>query len=339
MTTEHERPSEGVAPVAGKAAQLRRLELLVTRRLDGLLRGEFLSLRPGPGSEPAGSRQYQTGDDARRIDWNLTARSLAPQLRTTEADRELQTWVIVDRSASMDFGTTTREKSDVAFAAVAAFGFLTARQGNGFSVFVAGGDAVTRLRPASTRPGLLAALSQLYDVPRREREPGANADLAGALRTLERARPRRGQVIVISDFLDPSDWQRALARMTLAHQVLAVQVIDPRELTLPAAGMLSLIDTETGRRMHVQSNSSKLRERYAAAARARDDSIAGHIRKAGAEHLTLFTDRDWLIEIVKFVARRRVVRRTALERHRPATHTVRAEAVGRAPVRPLRSPR
>src|SRR4051794_34633921 len=191
--TEQERQPEPVAPVASKAAQLRRLELLVTRRLDGLLRGEFLSARPGPGTEPAGSRPYEVGDDARRIDWNLTARSIAPQLRTTEADRELQTWDVVDRSASMNFGTTEREKAEVAFAAVAAFGFLTARHGNRFSVSVAGGDGVARLRPASTRPELLAALSQLFDVPRRETEPADGADLASALHALERARPRRGQ--------------------------------------------------------------------------------------------------------------------------------------------------
>src|SRR6185312_8447034 len=115
------------------------------------------------------------------------------------------------------------------------------------------------------------------------------------------ARPRRGQVIVISDFLDASDWRRPLGRIAIAHQVLAVQVVDPREHALPAAGMLSLIDTETGRKMHVQSNSSKLRERYAAAARARHDDITDQIRKAGAEHLVLSTDRDWLIDIVKFV--------------------------------------
>ena len=110
----------GVAPVIRKAAELRRLELLVTRRLDGLLRGEFLGVQTGPGTEFAGSRQYEAGDDARRIDWNLTARSLSPQLRTTEADRELQTWVVADCSASMYFGTAEREKSELVFAASAA---------------------------------------------------------------------------------------------------------------------------------------------------------------------------------------------------------------------------
>ncbi len=186
----------GVAPVARKAAELRRLELLVTRRLDGLLRGEFLGRTPGPGSEVAGARAYEAGDDSRWIDWNLTARSITPQVRTTEADRELQTWTVVDRSASMNFGTTEREKGEVAFAAAAAFGFLTARHGNRFGLLVAGGDSVRRLGPTSTRPELLATLSRLYDIPRRNERADGDADLTGTLDALERARPRRGQVIV-----------------------------------------------------------------------------------------------------------------------------------------------
>jgi uncharacterized protein (DUF58 family) len=304
-----DRKPEGVAAVARKAAELRRLELLVTRRLDGLLRGEFLGRQSGPGSEVAGARAYEAGDDSRWIDWNLTARSIGPQIRTTEADRELQTWAIVDRSASMSFGTQAREKSEVAFAAAAAFGFLTARHGNRFGMLVCGGDRIVRLEPTSTRPQLLASLSKLYDIPRRTRRSDPDADLAAALRSLERGHPRRGQVIVVSDFLDETEWRQPIARLALAHQVLCVQIVDPRELTLPAAGMLTLVDTETGRDIHVQSNSAALRDRYAAAAKERHEGIGRRIREAGSEHLVLFTDADWLIEIVRFVAGRRTLRR------------------------------
>ncbi len=308
MSGSGRRP-EGIAPVARKAAELRRLELLVTHRLDGLLRGEFLGRRAGPGSEVAGARAYEAGDDSRWIDWNLTARSIVPQVRTTEADRELQTWTIVDRSASMNFGTGEREKSEVAFAAAAAFGFLTARHGNRFGILVAGADDVLRFGPTSTRPELLATLSRLYDVPGRTERAEGDSDLAATLESLERARPRRGQVIVISDFLDPTDWRPAIARLAQTQQVLCVQVVDARELALPAAGMLTLVDTETGRNLHVQSNSASLRERYATAARERHASIGARIRDAGAEQLVLFTDSDWLIEIVRFVAGRRTLRR------------------------------
>ena len=316
MNDETHRTAEGVAPVARKAAELRRLELLVTRRLDGLLRGEFLGRNSGPGSEVAGARAYEAGDDSRWIDWNLSARSISPQIRTTEADRELQTWAIVDRSASMSFGTGEREKADVAFAAAAAFGFLTARHGNRFGLLVAGGDREIRLGPTSTRPELLASLSRLYDVPRRVRRTEGEADLTATLGALERGRPGRGQVIVISDFLDDTDWHRAVARLAIGQQMLCVQVVDPRELSLPAAGMLTLVDTETGRNMHVQSNSAALRDRYAAAARERHESIGRRVRDAGSEHLVLSTSSDWLIEIVRFVAGRRTLRRQASPVHR-----------------------
>jgi len=316
MSNGPDRRPEGVAPVARKAAELRRLELLVTRRLDGLLRGEFLGRQSGPGSEVAGARAYEAGDDSRWIDWNLTARSIAPQIRTTEADRELQTWAVVDRSASMNFGTQTREKSEVAFAAAAAFGFLTARHGNRYGMLVCGGDRIVRLEPTSTRPQLLASLSKLYDIPRRTQRSEEEADLAVTLQSLERGHPRRGQVIVISDFLDDTEWRQPVARLALAHQVLCVQVVDPRELALPAAGMLTLVDTETGRDVHVQSNSAALRQRYAAAAQTRHDAVGRRIRDAGSEHLVLFTDADWLIEIVRFVAGRRTLgRHTALSRN------------------------
>src|SRR5439155_350360 len=187
MSGGTERRTEGVAAVARKAAELRRLELLVTRRLDGLLRGEFLGRQSGPGSEVAGARSYEPGDDSRWIDWNLTARSITAQIRTTEADRELQTWTVVDRSASMSFGTGEREKSDVAFAAAAAFGFLIARHGNRFGMLVAGGDDVVRLGPTSTRPELLASLSKLYDSVEAVRHPEANARIG-------RRRRSRGRV-------------------------------------------------------------------------------------------------------------------------------------------------
>jgi uncharacterized protein (DUF58 family) len=309
--TVDDRNDEGVANVARKAAELRRLELLITRRLDGLLHGEFLGVRPGPGTEFAGTRRYEAGDDARRIDWNLTARSVGPHLRTTDADRELQTWVVVDRSASMNFGTAEREKTDVAFAAVAAFGFLTARHGNRFGVVTAGGDRVERLGPLSTRPALLATLSRLYDMPRFTEPPESGADLAAALQHLERSRPRRGEVVVISDFFEPSDWDRSLRRLAYAHHVVAVQVVDPRDLELPPMGLLTLVDAESGREISVQSNSKQLRARYARAAQQRDAEIAAKIRAAGGRHLVLTTDRDWLLDIVRFVVGNRTLQRRA----------------------------
>lgn len=297
--------SANPAAVAGKAATLQRLELDVTRRLDGLLSGDYLAFAHGAGTEPAGARPYSPGDDARRIDWNLSARTSAAHIRTTEADRELETWVVADRSASLDFGTALREKREVALAAVAAFGFFNLRAGNRLGIIVAGGDDLTQVPARSGRPGLLAALSGLYDTPRRTTPPGTGADLTGALLRLERIQRRRGRVVVVSDFLDRSEWAAALRRLALRHQVIAVQITDRREMELPPVGMLSVVDTESGQLLHVQTNSAALRERYAEAAASRQKRIVDAIAGTGAEHLLLSTDRDWLLDVARFVGRRR----------------------------------
>src|SRR6476619_1836566 len=109
---------------------LRRLDLAVSHKLDGLLHGEYQGLVPGHGSELGETREYQAGDDVRRIDWNVTARLQQPHVRETIADRELETWLLVDLSPSLDFGTALCEKRDLAVSAAAAAGFLTARTGN-----------------------------------------------------------------------------------------------------------------------------------------------------------------------------------------------------------------
>ena len=302
-------------PVVGRAAELARLELLVTRRLDGLLHGELLARAPGPGSEPTGARAYGPGDDARRIDWNLTARSLGPQVRTTDADRELSTWVVVDRSASMRFGTAMSTKAEVATAAMAAFGFLTDRPGNRFGVVVAGGAAPERRGPVSGRSARLALLTGCWTEEAPDGPPGS--DLAAALGLLERLPTRRGLVVVISDFLDDG-WVGPLARLALAHEVVAVQVVDPRELELPDVGILTVVDPESGRLLDVPTGSAALRERYAAAATARHERIAADLHGAGADAVVLSTDRDWLVDLARFVGRRRLAGRVPTRGPRPA---------------------
>ncbi len=306
--------SEPVSDHVGRAAVLRRLELDVVRRLDGRVTGEHHTTDYGPGSERAGAREYQPGDDARLIDWNLTARSHVTHVRVTEADRELETWVVADRSGSLDFGTQLREKRDVVLGTAAAFGVLTARAGNRFGVLTCGG---TRLhsRPAATgRRAMLGALATLYDTPRAEGPPHAGADLAAALAALRQVQPRRGQVVVVSDFLDSSHWRRSLRQLALRQQVIAVHVTDPRELELPSIGMLGVVDPESGRTVHVHTGSARLRQRYAEAARRRHDTIVSAIHASGAEYLHVSTDRDWLTDVVAFATGRRRPRAVGVRR-------------------------
>ncbi|MEV7989075.1 DUF58 domain-containing protein [Micromonospora sp. NPDC085948] len=300
--------------------RVRRLELTVTRRLNGLLHGQYRGLLPGPGSEPAGSREYRPGEDeVRRMDWAVTARTGVPHVRQIDSDRELTTWLLVDGSASMEFGTAELDKRELAVAAVAAVGFLTAGVGNRLGAQVLRADGVRRFPARSGRTHLLTLLRTLLAAPRPtapgDRPGWRPPDLADGLDALHRIANRRGLVVVVSDFLDglpddpaqPAPWERTLRRLAVRHQVLAIEVTDPRELELPDVGLITLMDPETGRRREVCTSDRRLRERYAEAAAAQRDQIHQSLRRSGATHLPLRTDGDWSADIVRHVhAQRRL---------------------------------
>jgi uncharacterized protein (DUF58 family) len=288
----------GTGGVVRREGRLRQLELLVTRKLDGLLQGDYQGLVPAGGTEPGEGRLYAPGDDVRRMDWNLTARSNAAHVRTTIADRELETWIVFDASASLDFGTTDQEKRDLALSAAGAFAFLTARNGNRIGAVLFGPDGSRVVPP---RGGRDAALALLHAIEGRPRATTGSFGLADALRRVRLVAHRRGLVVVISDLLDDGPWERELRALGLRHQVVVASVGDPRERELPAVGLLTLVDPETGERLEVQTSDKRLRQRYAAAAAEQARRHADVVRRAGARHLVLSTDRDWLRDVVRHV--------------------------------------
>lgn len=284
------------------------------RRLDGLLHGDYRGLTPGHGSEPGDARAYQPGDDVRRIDWSVTARTRQPHIRDAIADHELETWVVVDASASMAFGTANSDKADLALAAMAAVALMAARGGNRTGVVVATGTGPVVVPPAMGRThvrSLLAVAHHQLHHP-HPTPTGAASPLATALGTAARLGRRRSLVVIISDFLDPDAWPRALQALRIRHDVVAIEVGDPREGQLPDVGIVTFEDPETGALIEVQTADPRLRERYAAAASAQRADIAAHIRHAGADHLELSTGRNWLVDVARFITTRR--RRAAMRR-------------------------
>lgn len=282
---------------------LRRLELDVTRRLDGLLHGDHRGLRAGEGLEPGEARLYEPGDDVRRMDWAATARTQEPHVRPAVADHELTGWIVADLSASLDFGTARCEKRDLVVVAVSAVGFLTARAGNRVGAVLAGGEATTVVPARAGSQHLRSLVHRILTAPREE--GAGRTDLAAALHDVARMAQRRGIVTVVSDWLAPDGWERPLRALAGRHDVLAVEVLDPRELELPDVGVLSVVDPETGARLEVQTSDRRLRARYAAAAADQRTRIRRTITSAGADHVVLRTDRDWLLDLVRFVERRR----------------------------------
>jgi uncharacterized protein (DUF58 family) len=302
-------PPTGSGPLPLGAAQaepvLSKLQLLITRKLDGLLQGDYLGLLPGPGTEAGESREYRAGDDVRRMDWPVTARTTLPHVRQTVADRELETWLAVDLSASLDFGTARCLKRDLAVAAAAAIGHLTVRGGNRIGAVVGTGDRVTRLPARPGRKDAQGLLRAIASTPVRT----GRADLGALIDALLRPPRRRGLAVVISDFLVPPEgWERPLRKLGVRHDLLAVEIVDPRELELGDAGVMELVDPETGVLHEVHTGDARLRARYAAGAAAQRAAIASALRGAGAAHLRLRTDRDWLLDIVRFVAAQRHAR-------------------------------
>jgi len=283
-------------------AALRTLELDVRRKLDGLLQGNHLGLVPGPGTEPGEARPYQPGDDVRRMDWAVTARTTEPHIRDTVADRELETWLVVDLSPSLDFGTAACEKRELAVAAVAAVTHLTRGGGNRIGAVVATGERTSRI-PA--RGGVAYARGLIRRVAETPRAPeGTRGDLRDALEQLRRPPRRRGLAVVVSDFLGTLDWERSLRAIGGRHDLLAVEVLDPRDIELPDVGTVVLADPETGRQREVRTT-AVLRKEFAAAAAAHRDEVAAALRRCGCGHLVLRTDRDWVADVVRFVVARK----------------------------------
>ena len=289
---------------------VRRLELTLGRRVDGLLYGDHAGRTPGLGSEAGESRRYAPGDDPRRIDWNVSARSQDPYVRDAIADREVESWLVVDLSASTDFGTARCTKRDLVVAAAGAFALLASRSGNRVGAHVLTSDGIVTFPARTGRTAARGLLDALAAIPRpgaREprRAPAApRPDLGDALDRLARQTRRRGVAVVVSDFPGSGAWVPAMRTVASRHETLAVEVLDPRELALPDVGLLVVVDAETGEQREVRTGDAGLRQRYAASAQAQRLATATALRERAVDHLVLRTDRDATADLVAWIAQR-----------------------------------
>ncbi|MBI2706187.1 MAG: DUF58 domain-containing protein [Actinobacteria bacterium] len=300
-TTDVNRPPN--IAIGPTAEILRRLELSITRRLDGMLQGDYRGLVPGHGSELGETRSYQPGDDVRRIDWNVTARMPETFVRETIADRELETWICADLSASLGFGTAECEKRDLALAVIAAVGFLTQRTGNRIGGMLLEANDTTTIPARGGRTNLQAFLHRVAVTARRAER--GEPDLGLGLRRMHSVMRRRGLAVVVSDFIGADTWEHPLRALGAKHEVLCVEIVDPRELALPNIGLVMLEDPESGQVLEVQTADPKVRAHFASAAAEQRAAIGRSIRSAGADHLVMHTDQDWLLDLVRFVTWRR----------------------------------
>ncbi len=286
---------------------VRRLELTLGRRVDGLLHGDHGGRVPGLGTEAGESRLYIPGDDPRRIDWNVTARAQAPHVRDAIAEREVETWLVVDLSPSTDFGTARCTKRDLVVGAAGALALLASRAGDRVGAHVLTSDGIATLPPRAGSAHARALLEALAAGTARDGAAGSKAagpDVGDALDLLARATRRRGVAALVSDLPGTAEWVPALRSVAARHETLAVEVLDPRELDLPAVGLLVVADPETGEQREVRTGDAGLRRRYAETARARRAATAATLRSLAVDHVVLRTDRDATADLVGWIARR-----------------------------------
>jgi uncharacterized protein (DUF58 family) len=294
------RPTYASAP----EAILQRLDWQVIRRLDGLLQGDYRSLFRGNGIDLAGLREYQPGDDVRYIDWNVTARMDSPYVREYTEDREITAWFLLDLSPSVDFGTADmeREKRTVLLDFVTTLARVLTRRGNRVGAMLYGSRLERTIPARGGRDQVLHLIDTLLRQPRMTSSP--LTDLGPLLDAGTQAIKRRSMVFVISDFISAPGWERSLSLLNRRHEVMAVRLVDPREVELPDVGPVILEDAETGEQLYVDTRDRDFRRRFEAAARTREAAIGDAFRRAGVDAVTLSTDEDLVRAIVRMAALR-----------------------------------
>jgi uncharacterized protein (DUF58 family) len=291
---------QGPGPVP--PALVQALELALARRAGRALPGDRRAPGVGAGTELSQLRPYQAGEDVRHIDSAATARTNVPHVRLHVPERLLTTWIVLDVSPSMAFGTARRLKADVAEGAALVLGQLAVRRGGGLALLTFGGGTLRMLPPRTSRPALVGLRRVLDEGVARDGSVAQDGSsrphaLARALARLGAVARQPGLVAVVSDFRDQHGWLRPLGSLRVRHSVLAIEVSDPRERELPAVGRLALVDPETGERLEVDTSNRRVRKRFAALERERSETLTRELRRLRVDHVTLGTDEDWLREL------------------------------------------
>lgn len=291
---------------AGTAEQaLRRLEWTVLRRLDGLLQGDYRTLMRGVGLDLADLREYQSGDDVRHIDWNVTARLEVPHVRVYTEDREMSAWFLLDLSPSVDFGSGARSKREQLAGFVAVLARLLTRHGNRVGALLYNGGVQAVLPPGSGRRHVLQLLQKVQQASSDTDAPPGLTRLQDLLHSATALLRRRSTVFVLSDFISEEGWERQLTRLALRHEVVAVRLYDPLEQELPDLGILPMQDAETGELLMVDTHDTGFRARFAQLARQREEALRRGLARAGVDTLELATDDDLVDVLLRFTDMRR----------------------------------
>ena len=290
------------APLTPEAL-LRRLQWRVVRRLDGRVQGDYRTLFRGSGLDFTDLREYESGDDLRHIDWNVTARMDTPYVREYVEDREVTAWLLLDRSASMGFGPVDRQKSLVVTEVATTIAHLLVRGGNRVGAVLLDAGLET-IPPGQGRNQVLRVTRALL-APAREGADHTTTDLSVLLHAALGLARRRSLLVLVSDFISQPGWERPLSLLTRRHDVVAIQVVDPRESELPSVGMVYVEDAETGEQIFVDTSDPAFRHRLQQAADERQDELVALARGAGTDLHPVGTDENLVRALVRICELRR----------------------------------
>ncbi len=281
-------------------AMLRRLELTVIRRLDGLLHGDYRTLFRGLGIDLADLREYQYQDDVRHIDWNVTARMQTPYVKEYHEERELTAWFLLDLSGSEDFGSQAVSKRSQAIELTTILASMLNRHGNRFGALFYGTSVDTVIPAKSGRRQVLQLLHRMRQRAATPSASTASTRLHDLLQTAAHVMHRRSLVFVVSDFITQPGWEKTLALLAQRHEVIAIRLYDPLEMALPDLGLLTVQDAETAEQLLVDTHDKTFRSRFAAAVTQREEALHDAFAYAGVDVLELSTEDEIVDALFRF---------------------------------------
>ena len=280
--------------------RVRKIQIKTRGLSKNIFAGEYHSAFKGRGMTFSEVREYQYGDDIRNIDWNVTARHNRPYVKIFEEERELTVMLMIDVSASRNFGTISKLKKNqiTEIAAVLAFSAIQNNDKIGVIFF---SDKIEKfIPPKKGRTHILHIIRELIDFYPEDKQ----TDIEQALEYMTNSIKKRCTCFVISDFIDEHDFAHALAIATRKHAVVALRVYDPRENQLPPVGMMYLRDAETGEQMWVDTSDKKLREAYEKYAFVREKELDAIFKRSGVDVANIRSDEDYVRALITLFKKR-----------------------------------
>jgi uncharacterized protein (DUF58 family) len=275
--------------------KVRQIEIQTRRAVNEVFAGEYKSVFRGQGMEFSEVREYQIGDDVRRIDWNVTARYSHPYIRIMNEERELTVYFAVDISSSTQFGTAEQFKSELAAEVCSVLSFSAIRNGDKVGM-ISFSDRIEKYIPP--RKGKSNAMRVIREILFGEHRAG-KTDLSSSLEYLFRVARKKSVVFIVSDFYE-LDFNQSLKTLANKHDVILLHIVDPLDRALPELGLLSFSDPETSEIRIIDTDDKNVRDQYTTLYAERCRSLEKMAKNAKADLITLHTDQTYLEPLASF---------------------------------------